>query len=144
MGHAHIVPLMYKLKTSNKGSDDLYFGFDRDCNRRQNGLTNNKNLKGRNHLTNMLQNISGFAENQENATYGLGYKLTLTRNGDDAVIGKVAGTANARIKIGHIHWYVPRYTPSIQQRCIVSKQILSKTPTELRYFERFVFFERRN
>ena len=41
---------------------------------------------------------------------------TLTRNEDEAVIDKVAGIAGARNKIDHIHWYVPHYTPSIQQQ----------------------------
>ena len=52
----------------------------------------------------MLKDIFGFVEFQEKATYGLGYKLTLTRNKDDAVINKAVGTADARIKIAHIHW----------------------------------------
>ena len=89
----------------------------------------------------MLKDISGFAEHKEKATYGLGYKLTLTRNKDDAVIDKAAGIADARIKIDHIHWYVPHYIPSIQQQGILSKQILNKTPTELRYVERSVFMK---
>ena len=62
----------------------------------------------------MLQDIFGFAEHQEKATYGLGYKLTLKRNKDAAVIDKVVGIADAINKIDHIHWYVPHYTPSIQ------------------------------
>ena len=33
----------------------------------------------------MLKDVFGFAELQEKATCGLGYKLTLTRNKDDAV-----------------------------------------------------------
>ena len=33
--HAHIVCLLYKLKTSSRGSDDLSIGFDRDRNTRQ-------------------------------------------------------------------------------------------------------------
>ena len=72
------------------------------------------------------------------ATYGHGYKLTLTRNKDEAVVHKVVGTADARIKIDHIPWYVPHYTPSTQQQIVSSKQILYKTPTELRYVERSV------
>ena len=32
-----------------------------------------------------LKDIFGFAEHQGKATYGLGYKLTLTRNSDNAV-----------------------------------------------------------
>ena len=55
----------------------------------------------------MLKDVFGFAEHQEKATYALGYKLTMTRNKDEAVIDKVAGIAEARIKIDHIHWYVP-------------------------------------
>ena len=92
----------------------------------------------------MLKDVFGFAECQEKATYGLGYKLTLTRNKDDAVIDKANGIADARFKIDHIHCYVPHYTPSIQQKSNLSKQILSKTPTELRYVERSVFMKEVN
>ena len=43
---AFTVPLMYKLLTSSKDSEDLSIGFDRDRNKRQRGLTDNKNKKG--------------------------------------------------------------------------------------------------
>ena len=77
----------------------------------------------------MLKHVFGFAECQEKATYGLGYKLTLTRNKDEAVIDKAGGIADARIKINHIRWYVPHYILSMQQQIIISKQISNKTPT---------------
>ena len=48
---------------------------------------------------------------------------------------------DARIKFDHIHWDVPHFTPSIQQQGIISKRNLSKTPTELRYFERSIFLK---
>ena len=92
----------------------------------------------------MLKDVFGFAEHQEKATYGLGYKLTLTRNKDEAIIDKVGSIAEARIKIDHIHWYVPHYTPSMSQQGIMSKQISNKTPTELRYVERSVFMKQVN
>ena len=92
----------------------------------------------------MLKDVFGFAEGQDKATYGLGYKLTLTRNKDEAVIDKVADTAYARIKIDYIHWYVPHYIPSMSQQAILSKPILSKTPTELRYVERSFFMKEVN
>ena len=76
--HAHIVSLMHKLLTSSKGSDDLCIGFDRDRNRRQRELTNNKTQKGKYHVRIYLKDIFGFAEYQNKGTYGLGYKLTLT------------------------------------------------------------------
>ena len=63
---------------------------------------------------------------------------------DVAVIDKAAGIAEARTKIDHIHRFVPHYTPSIQQQGIYTKQILSGTPTELRYFERSVFMKKMN
>ena len=92
----------------------------------------------------MLKDVFGFAKGQAKATYGLGYKLTLTRNKDEAVIDKVAGIADARIKIDHIHWYVLHYTPFMSQQAVMSKQFLSKTPTELRYVERSVFMKKVN
>ena len=87
---------MYKLITSARSTDDLFIGFDRDRGRRQRELTNNKNIKGKYHVTNMLKDIFGFAQHQEKRTYGLGYKLTLTRNSDNAVLNKANATNNAK------------------------------------------------
>ena len=67
--------------------------------------------------------------------------MTLTRKKDEAVLDKTAGIADARIKIDRSQWYVPHYTPSIQQQVILSKQVLNMTPTELRYIERYVFIK---
>ena len=144
ISHAHQVSLMYKLITSSKNSDDLSIGIDRSRARLQDEMTDNKKVKGKNHVRIMLKDIFGFAECQEKATYGLGFKLTLTRNKDEAVIDKVAGIADARFKINHIHWYVPHYTPSMSQQAIMSKQILNEKPTELRYVERSVFMKQVN
>ena len=105
--HAHIVSLTYKLLTSSKGSDDLLIGFDRDGNRRQRELTNNKSQKGKNHVRIYLKDVFGFAEYQEKGTYGLGYKLTMTRNSDNAVLNKANATNNGKYKIIAIEWYVP-------------------------------------
>ena len=139
--HAHIVSLLYKLINSSKNSDDLSIGFDRSRKRRRDELAQNKNVKGKYHVKIMLSDIFGFAECQEKATFRLGYKLTLTRNRDEGVIDKVAGIAEARIKIDHIHWYVPHYIPSMAQQGILSKQIINETPTELRYVERSLFMK---
>ena len=131
--HAHIVSLMYKLITYSRNSDDLSIGFDCARNKRKDELTLNKNVKGKYHVIILLKEVFEFAECQEKATYGLRYELTLKRNKDDAVIDKAGGIADGRIKIDHIHWYVPHYTPSIQQQIILSNQILKNMPTELRY-----------
>ena len=71
----------------------------------------------------MLRDIFDFAEHQEKATYGRGYKLKLTRNKDDAIIHKAADIVDVTIEIDHITWYAPHYTPSIQQQNFLSKQV---------------------
>ena len=111
--HAHIVCLMYKLITSARITDDLSIGFDRDRERRKRELINNKNIKGIYHVIIMLKDIFGFAEHQEKGTYGLGYKLTLTRNSDNAVLNKGNAVNSARIKIINIDLSIPTYTPSL-------------------------------
>ena len=106
ISHAHIVSLMYKLLTSSKDSDDLSIGFDRNRGRK-NELTNNKTIKGKYHIRIYLKDIFGFAEHQEIGTYGLGYKLTLTRKTDNVVLNKDNAVANGRVRINSLHWYVP-------------------------------------
>ena len=130
--------------SSSKGSDDLSIGFDRDRGRRQRELSTHKSQKGKYHVRIYLKDVFGFAEYQEKGTYGLGYKLTLTRNTDNAVLNKANATINGRIKIIVIEWYVPHYTPSMQQQSILSKQIINKTPTQILYPERSVFMKEVN
>ena len=107
ISHAHIVSIVYKLITSAEDSYDLFIGFDRDRRKWQQELTNIKNIKGKYPLRIMLKDVFGFAEHQEKATYDSGYKLTLTRNKDDAVLNEAEVIADGRIKIDNIHWYVP-------------------------------------
>ena len=142
--HAHIVCLTYKLITSARNTDDLSIGYDRDRARRQRELTKNEIIKGKNHVTIMLKDISGFAEHQEKGTYGLCYKLTLTGNSDNAVLNKGNAINNAKIKINSIDWYVPHYTPSLGQEKIIMGQIVDEKRTELGYVERSVFLKQVN
>ena len=144
INHAHTVSLMYKLLSSNKGSDDLSNGFDRSRDRRKRELTNNKNIKGKYHVRIFLKDIFGFPEHQERGIYGLGYKLTLTRKTDNAVLKKENTVSNAKIKINALKWYVPHYTPSIDQQAILFKQIKDNTPTQLHYPEISVFMKEIN
>ena len=84
---------------------------------------------------------------KEKATHGLGYKLTLTRNSDNAVLNKANDVNIGENKIVGIERYVPHYTPSISQQSILSEQIVSivsKTPTELQYVKTSVFIKRSN
>ena len=144
ISHAHIVSLMYKLLTSSKDSDDLSIGFDRNHDKRQRELTNNKNIKGKYHIRIYLKDIFGFAEHQEKGTYGLGYKLTLTRNTDNAVLNKDNAIAVGRVKINRLDWYVPHYSPNLEEYTKLMTQIKKNSPTLLHYPERSVFMKEVN
>ena len=144
ISHAHIVSLMYKLLTSSKDSDDLSIDFDRDRGRRKRELTNNKNVKGIYHIRIYLKDIFGFAEHQEKGTYGLGYKLTLTRNTDNAVLNKDNAVANGRVKINSLDWCVPHYSPNLEENNKLMNQIKKNSPTLLHYPERSVFMKEVN
>ena len=141
---AHVVSLMHKLLTSSRGSNDLFIGFYRDRNRRQRELTNNETQKVKYHVRIYLKDVFGFAEYQDKGTYGLGYKLTMTRSTDNAVLNKDNASNNGKIKINAIELYVPHYTPSKQQQNIISKQIINKAPTQTQYPEKSIFMKEVN
>ena len=93
---------MYKLLTSSRESDDLSIGFDRSLDRRQRELTNNETQKRKFHFRIFSRYVFGFAEYQQTGTFGLGYKLTLTTNTDNAVLNKDNAINYAKIKINAI------------------------------------------
>ena len=68
----------------------------------------------------------------------------MTRNSNNVVLNKGNAINIGKIKINAIEWYVPHYTPSIQQQSILSKQVLNKTPTQIQYPERSVFMKEVN
>ena len=142
--HAHIVSLMYKLLSSVRDSDDLSIGFNRSRDMRKRGLLNNKTQKGKFHLRIYLKDVFGFAEFQEVGTFGLSYRLTLTRNTDNAVLNKNDATNNAKIKINGIELYVPHYIPSLEEYNKLQIQLKQNTPTNLYYPERSVFMKEVN
>ena len=141
---SHFASLIYKIVTSSKDSDDLSIGFDRDRGRRKNELSNNKNIKGKYHTRIYLKDILGYAEHQEKATYGLGYRLIMTRNIDNAILNKDNAVANGRVKINSLDWYVPHYTLNLEEYTKLMAQIKKNTPTLLHYVERSVFMNELN
>ena len=50
INHVHIITLMYKVITSSRRSDVFSIDFDRSRDKKQRELTNNKNIKGKNHV----------------------------------------------------------------------------------------------
>ena len=59
-------------------------------------------------------------------------------------MNKANAINNGKMKINAIEWYIPHYTPSMQQQSILPKLILNKTPTENKYPERSVFMKQVN
>ena len=56
--------------------------------------------------------VFDFPQHEEEAIYGLGFKVTLTRNEDDAVLNKAETIANARSKlIKFIEMYLNSHLP---------------------------------
>ena len=102
ISHAHIVSLFYKLLTSSGGSDELSFRFDRERGGRLRQFSNNKNQNGKYHVRIYFKKVFGFAEHQVKATFGLGYKLTLTRNTDNSVLNNDNATNIVKIRISAI------------------------------------------
>ena len=92
----------------------------------------------------MLRDLFGFAQSQEKATSGLGYKLTLTRNTPNVVLNKGHTINDAKFKINSIDWYFRTYTPSLSQQNIIMSQIVKKVATELHYPEWSVLMKEEN
>ena len=59
-------------------------------------------------------------------------------------MNKTNATANGKIELNSIEWYVPHYTASLKEQVILVKQITDKIPTELPYAERSVFMKEVN
>ena len=142
--HSHISSLMYKLLTSAGGCDDFFIGFDRDRGRRKRELTNNKTQKGKYHIRIMLKDVLSFYQCQEKGTFDLSYKLTFTRNTDNADLIRGNAINNAKLKFNAVEFYVLQYTPSISNQAVLSKQILSRISTDVQYVERSVFMKEVN
>ena len=70
--------------------------------------------------------------------------LTLTRNTDNAVLNKDNAVANGRVKINSLDWYVPHYSPNLEEYTRLMNQIKKNTPTLLHYPERSVFMKEVN
>ena len=139
--HAHIVSLMYKLLSSSRDTDDLSIYFDRSRDKRKRELLDNQTQKEKFHLRIYLRDVFGFVEYQETGTFGLFYRLTLTRNIDNAVLNKDIATNYAKIVINGIEWYVPHYFPSLEEYNKLQIQLKQKTPTNLYYPDRSIFMK---
>ena len=70
--------------------------------------------------------------------------MTLTRDTDNAVLNKDNAVANGRVKINSLDWYVPHYSPNLEEHNNLMNQIKKSSPTLLHYPERSVFMKEVN
>ena len=119
-------------------------GVDRSRDRRRRELTDSKKINCKYRLRIYLRDNFRFAEQQQTATFGLGYKLRSTRNTNDAVLNKDGANNKVNIKINVIEWHVPHYTPSPEEYTNLLNQITKRLPTELHYPERSLFMKEVN
>ena len=139
---AHVICLMYELISSSRDSDDLSIGFHRSNEARERELTDNKTTTGKYHVSIYLKDVFGFAEHQDNCTYGLGYKETIQNKSDNHVVTPRAGT-NAeslalagKVFIDDISQYVPHYTPKLSNQKTMLGHIGYKAATKMSYFKK--------
>ena len=135
---------MFNLLSLRRDSDDLSIVFDRSRDRRKRELNNIKTPEGKYHLRLYLKDIFGFAEHRQIGTFGLGYKLILTRNTDNAVLNEDNATSNAKNVINYLEWPVPHYVPIPEKYDKFLNEISKKTPTNLQYAEKSVFMKEVN
>ena len=69
----------------------------------------------------------------------MGFTLISKRNNINDPIIRTAGVDAAKVVIKYIGWYIPHFTPSLENQHFVMDQLLNKDPTELFYTERVVF-----
>ena len=122
----------------------MSIGFDRSRERRKRELTGNKTIKGKYHVQIYLKDFFGSAENQGKTSFGPGYRLKLTRSTDNAIFNKANATNSAKIKINSLDWFVPHYTPNLEEYDKLKKHIMSKSPTNFHYPERSVLMKEVN
>ena len=70
--------------------------------------------------------------------------MTLTRNTDNAVLNKADATNKGKIKINGLDWFVPHYTPNLEEYDKLMNQIMKNTPTNLHHTEGSVFMKEVN
>ena len=68
----------------------------------------------------------------------------MARNTENAVLNKDNAINSAKIKINAIEWYLPHYTPSLEELNRLMNQITKTTPTHLHYPEKSVFMKEVN
>ena len=106
-------------------------------------MTNNETIKGNYYVRSKIKYVFGFADHQDNCTYGLGDKLTFRRDSDNLVSIHPAGASDAakiaiaeEVILDDISQYVPHYTPILSNQKLVLGHLVSRAALRLPYGKR--------
>ena len=124
--------------SSSRDCDDLSMDFPSSIDAREGEMTNKKTTEGICHVRSYLKDKFGFADHQDNCTYGLFHILTLQRNMVKLLLGHRVGANSAhnpvlagRVIVEDKSLYAPRYTPNLSDQKIMLGHIVSRAATEL-------------
>ena len=85
----------------------------------------------------LSRDVFGFAEHQENGTYGIGCKSMLKRNDD--VLNRAAPTEEGKTTMTDISWFVRQYISNVIPEEILTEHNISRVPIEKAYIFKDLF-----
>ena len=80
-----------------------------------------------------LKHIFGFCEDYNKILYGMKQTLTLTRNNDNDSIFRVNATANGKVRLDKISWFMPHVMPADKDKMELYKIIERKEKIPVGY-----------
>ena len=133
--------------SKSKGLNQLWYKDTTDAaaeanagwNIRRQYIVVNSNPRGSFSFKIPLKHIFGFCEDYDKVVYGLKHNLTLTRNDDNDAIFRAANnaagnaTANGKIILSKISWFMPHVTPADKDKMELYKIIKRKEKLPVGY-----------
>ena len=80
-----------------------------------------------------LKHIFGFCEDYDKIVYGLKQTLTLVRKSNDDAIVRDNATADGKITLDKVSWFMPHVLPADAEKCQLYKTIESKATLPVAY-----------
>ena len=110
-----IISIRHQLLPSQQQTSELMYWFEESVTMKRQELTNNKTEEGSFFVNIMLIDFFWFVY-QEKVTYGLSNTLTLKCNNNNNPILRNNGVDDAKIVMKHIGWYIPHFTPCLENQ----------------------------
>ena len=115
---------MHKLLTSQRQTREMMYGFEESATIGRQQLTNHKTEKGA-FFCEHQANCFIWVADQEKVTNVLGCTLTSKRYDVDDPIMRNNGVDAVKIVEKDFGWYLPQFTPSLENKQFMMDQLLS-------------------